>query len=308
MHRQRELTDQRYAMRYLYPAFIVLGAVLLLPLIFSAAASLMRWRLIPKDIRWLGLGNFIKLFGDNDVWHSIGLTLRFTVISVAFEMVAGYLVAAFLNIDFKGNKLVRVIVLLPMMLPPTIIALCWKLIMNYDRGVLNQVLAFIFGNGAKQVWLGKDWAFYSVLLVEVWISTPFVVLNVLAGLQAVSTDIIEASKIDGANIVQRAYYVVIPVIKPVLLVALIFRTTFSLRNFPIAYVLTGGGPANYTQFFALELYQEAFGKYHIGYASALSWLLIIVTFALSIGYTKITMRGESYCISCSCQSRARKIS
>lgn len=292
MRNRRELSDNRYALRYLYPAFVMLGAVLLFPLGFSAVASLMKWNLVPKDIRWIGLKNYETLFADPGVWHAVWLTLEFTLLSVAIEMALGFLIASFLNIDFRGNKVVRVIVLLPMMLSPTIIALCWKLILNYDRGVLNQVIAAVFGSGAKQVWLGKEWAFVSVLLVDVWINTSFVVLNVLAGLQAVSVDIIEASKIDGATAVQRAFRVVIPVIKPVLLVALIFRTTFALRNFPIAYVLTGGGPANYTQFYALELYKEAFGKYHVGYASALSWLLIVVTFVLSVAYTKMTMRGE----------------
>lgn len=113
--------------------------------------------------------------------------------------------------------------------------------LNYDRGIINEVLAYIFGSGAKQVWLGKEWAFTAVLLVDIWINTSFVVLNVLAGLQSVSVDIMEASVIDGANAWQRATRITIPLIKPVLLVALIFRTTFALRNFPIAYVLTGGG-------------------------------------------------------------------
>lgn len=280
-------------MRYIYPALFMLGLVLLLPLAFSAVTSFMKWNLVPKVTRWIGFKNYIDIFEDSSTWHSVWLTVKFTVLSVSIQMVLGFLIASFLNIDFKGNKIVRVIVLLPMMLSPTIIAMCFKMILNYDRGILNQIIAFLFGNEAKQVWLGKDWAFWSVLLVDIWINTSFVVLNVLAGLQAVSVDIIEASKIDGANSIQRAFSIIIPVIKPVLLVALIFRTTFALRNFPIPYVLTGGGPANYTQFYALELYSEAFGRYHVGYASALSWLLIIVTLALSIAYTRITMRGEN---------------
>ncbi len=293
MRGHRELADNRYAMRYIYPAFAMLGIVLLLPLGFSVVASFMKWNLIPQSIKWEGFGNYIKILQDSKIWHSVGLTLRFTVLSVTIEMVLGFLVASFLNIDFKGNKIVRVIVLLPMMLSPTVIALCWKLILNFDRGVLNQILASFFGFSSKQVWLGKDWAFISVLFVDIWINTSFVILNVLAGLQSVPTDIIEASKIDGANASQRTFGIVIPVIKPVLLVALIFRTTFALRNFPLVYVLTGGGPANYTQMYALELYKEAFGKYHIGYASAMSWLLILVTFLLSIAYTRITMRGKN---------------
>lgn len=292
MRNQRTLSDHRYAMRYIYPAFFVLGVVLLLPLGFSIVASLMRWNLVPRRVKWLGLDNYIKIFQDAEVWHSVWLTLQFTVLSVSLEMLLGFLIAMFLNGDFRGCKFVRVVVLLPMMLSPTVVALVFKLMLNYDRGVINEVISTLFGRAARQVWLGKDWAFFSVLAVDIWINTSFVVLNVLAGLQSVSVDIMEASVIDGANAWQRATRITIPLIKPVLLVALIFRTTFALRNFPIAYVLTGGGPANYTQFYALELYKEAFTKYNVGYASALSWLLIAITFCLSVAYTKLTMKGE----------------
>lgn len=279
-------------MRYIYPALFMLGLVLLIPLIFSLVTSLMRWNLVPRRIKWVGLGNYVKIFKDPEVWHSVKLTMQFTVLSVSLEMLLGFLIALFLNIDFRGCKFVRVVVLLPMMLSPTVIAMVFKLMLNYDRGIINQALAAFLGSGAKQVWLGKEWAFWVVLFVDVWINTSFVVLNVLAGLQGVSVDIVEASVIDGANAFQRATRITIPLIKPVLLVALIFRTTFALRNFPIAYVLTGGGPANYTQFFALELYKEAFTKYNVGYASALSWLLIVITFIMSVIYTQITMKGE----------------
>lgn len=292
MRNRRPLSEHRYAMRYIYPALFMLGLVLLIPLIFSLVTSLMRWNLVPRRIKWVGLGNYVKIFKDPEVWHSVKLTMQFTVLSVSLEMLLGFLIALFLNIDFRGCKFVRVVVLLPMMLSPTVIAMVFKLMLNYDRGIINQALAAFLGSGAKQVWLGKEWAFWVVLFVDVWINTSFVVLNVLAGLQGVSVDIVEASVIDGANAFQRATRITIPLIKPVLLVALIFRTTFALRNFPIAYVLTGGGPANYTQFFALELYKEAFTKYNVGYASALSWLLIVITFIMSVIYTQITMKGE----------------
>lgn len=284
--------ENRYALRYIYPTFTVLLIVLILPLCFSIVASFMKWNLVPRNIRWIGLKNYTDIFSDPKIWHAAQLTISFTVLAVAIEMLLGFLIASFLNIDFKGNRFVRVIVLLPMMLSPTVIAMCFKLILNYDRGLLNKFVSFLFGSAARQVWLGKDWAFLAVLLVEVWINTSFVVLNVLAGLQSVNQDIIEASKIDGAGTLQRTWHIILPSIRSVLLVALIFRTTFALRNFAVPYVLTGGGPADYTQFYSLELYKEAFGKYHIGFASALSWLLIVLTMVLSVFYTKLTLRGE----------------
>lgn len=292
MLKKHPLSEHRYGMRYIYPALLMMALVLLLPLGFSVVASFMKWNLVPRRVKWIGLDNYIRIFQDASFWHSVWLTLKFTVYSVVLEMLLGFLIAMFLNTEFKGCKFVRVVVLLPMMLSPTVVALVFKLMLNYDRGIINQILASCFGAAAKQVWLGKDLAFFSVLAVDVWINTSFVVLNVLAGLQSVSVDILEASVIDGANPWQRTTRITIPLIKPVLLVALIFRTTFALRNFPIAYVLTGGGPANYTQFYALELYKEAFSKYNVGYASALSWILIAITFCLSVAYTRLTMKGE----------------
>lgn len=290
--KDRLASENRYAMRYIYPAFVLIGIVLVFPLLFSLVASFMKLNLVPKNIKWVGIKNYSKIFSDSSTWHSIWLTLRYAVISVAVEMILGFIIASFLNIDFKGNKIVRIVALMPMMLSPTIVAIMWKFLLNYDRGAVNKIIAVVFGPEARKVWLGKDWAFYAVMLVDVWVNTSFVVLNVLAGLQSVPVDILEAAKIDGANTVQKTFHVVIPMIKPVLLVALIFRTTFALRNFSITYVLTGGGPANYTWFYSLELYQEAFGKYHVGYASALSWILIVVTFVFSIFYTRITLKGE----------------
>lgn len=123
MRNRRALSDHRYAMRYIYPAFLMLGLVLLVPLGFSIVASLMKWDLVPRRIKWVGFGNYIKIFQDVEVWHSTWLTLKFTVLSVGIEMLLGFLIASFLNIDFRGCKFVRVVVLLPMMLSPTVIAL-----------------------------------------------------------------------------------------------------------------------------------------------------------------------------------------
>lgn len=290
----RKISDQRYAMRYIWPSLIYLGVVLLIPLLFSVVASFTKWELMPpSDVKFIGLDNYVKLFQDAEVRASAVTTLKYLFFSVSLQMVLGFLIAAFLNVEFRGCKFVRVVVLLPMMLSPTIIALTWKLILNYDRGVLNYLLTQLFGQGAAQVWLGRDWAFRTLIFVEVWSNTPFVVLMILAGLQAIPVDVMEAAAIDGASRVQRTFRVVIPMMRHIILVALIFRTTFALRDFPLPWVLTAGGPANLTNIFGIELYKQAFKYYHIGYSSALSWILILLTFGFSILYTRITLKKET---------------
>jgi len=285
--------DQRYAMRFIYPALIYLIVVLFMPLAFSLVASLFKWDLIGDTAReFVGAGNYIDSFGDEEVVKSFLVTFKFTAISIAVEMLLGFFIALFLNRKFRGNKIVRVVILLPMMLSPTIIALTWKLILNADRGVLNYLLEVVFGKGAAQVWLGKDFAMASLVFVEAWMNTPFVILMILAGLQSISQDVIDASLVDGTSRAQRMVYITIPFLRPVILVALVFRTTFALRNFALPWVLTSGGPANLTNVFSVELYRQAFSYYHVGYSSALSWILILVTFVLSVLYVKLTLPRE----------------
>ncbi|QQO10685.1 carbohydrate ABC transporter permease [Breznakiella homolactica] len=290
---KRELNNQRYAMRYIYPALGYLAVVLFIPLAYSIVVSFFKWDLIGDTTRkFIGFKNYIDIFKDEEVLRSFGVTFKYLFWSVVLEMLFGFLIALFLNRKFWGNKAVRIVVLLPMMLSPSIIALTWKLILNADRGILNYILTVLFGRDAAQVWLGKDFAMATLIAIEVWMNTPFVVLMVLAGLQSISQDVIEASLVDGASKMQRVFYITLPLMRPVMFVALIFRTTFALRNFPLPWVLTGGGPANLTNVFGIELYRQAFTYYHIGYASALSWVLVIITFGFSIIYAKMTLKKE----------------
>jgi multiple sugar transport system permease protein len=284
------LNDQRYAMGYIYPALAYLFIVLFLPLGFSLIVSFFQWDLIGAGARkFIGLRNYIDSFHDEEVLKSFFVTFKFVAWSIIIEVVLGFLIALFLNKKFWGNKFVRIIILLPMMLSPSIIALTWKLILNSDRGVLNYLLELVFGANAPQVWLGKNFAMATLIFVEAWMNTPFIVLMVLAGLQSISQDVVDASLVDGATKLQRTFFITIPLIRPVLLVAVIFRTTFALRNFSLPWVLTSGGPANLTNVFSIELYRQAFSYYHIGYSSALSWLLILATFVLSVMYAKLTL-------------------
>jgi multiple sugar transport system permease protein len=290
---KHELNNQRYAMNYIYPALVYLIVTLFFPLGYSLVASFFKWDLIGDTTRkFIGFRNYINLFQNEEALKSFGLTFKFVAGAVSIEMVLGFCIALFLNRKFCGNKIVRVVLLLPMMLSPTIVALMWKLVLNADRGILNYFLSTVFGRGAAQVWLGKDLAMSTLIFVEIWMNTPFVILMVLAGLQSISQDIVDASLVDGATKLQRIFYITIPSIRSVLLVAIIFRTTFALRNFSLPWVLTAGGPGNLTIVFSIELYRQAFSYYHIGYSSALSWILVIVTFVMSIFYTKLTLRKE----------------
>ncbi len=288
--KDKKSENDRYAYRYIYPGLIFLLVVLIAPLVFSVITSFFQWDLIGfTDKKFIGFKNYVQVFKNEETLNSFWVTIKFLFATITMEMLIGYLVALFLNRPFKFRKLVRVIVIMPMMLSPTIVALMWKMILNSDRGVMNYILESIFGRSAYINWFGPKMALFTLILVDVWLNMPFVALMVLAGLQGISTDIIEASRVDGANSWQRNWYITMPLMQPVLLVALIFRTTFNLREFPLPWILTSGGPANLTNVFGVELYRQAFSYYHLGYSSALSWILIIITFALSVCYTRMTL-------------------
>jgi len=283
----------KYAYKYIFPALIYMCLVLFIPLVFSLVTSFFKWDLIGDITRkFIGLKNYRKLLTDDETLNSFKVTFQFLFWTVLLEMIFGYLIAAFLNRKFFGNKVVRVIILIPMMLSPTIVALMWKIIFNGDHGIANYIIESILGPGHAVIWFSKENALRSVIFVDVWLNTPFVALMVLAGLQGIPTELIEAADVDGANLFQKNRYIIIPSLKQVLLVAVIFRTTFNLRQFPLPWIMTAGGPANATNVFGIELYRQAFSFYHIGYSSALSWLLIIITFGFSVLYTRITLRGE----------------
>lgn len=291
--RKRIITRKdRYAYNYVLPALIFMCVVLFIPLFFSLITSFLKYDLIgDTQKKFVGFENFRNVLTDEDMHNSLLVTLKFLFWSVLLEMVLGYLLGLFLNRKFFGNHFVRIIILIPMMLSPTIVALMWKIIFNGDRGIANYLIELVFGPGSGVVWFSMENALKTVIFVDVWLNTPFVALMVLAGLQGIPQELIEAADVDGASIIQKNRYIIMPSLKQVLLVALIFRTTFNLRQFPLPWIMTSGGPAGATNIYGIELYKQAFSFYHIGYSSAMSWILILITFVFSVMYTRLTFRG-----------------
>lgn len=277
----------KYAYKLISPSLIILISVLVVPLLFSLVTSFMKYNLLETSaMTFTGFKNYLFTLSNKDILSSLKITLIYVSVSVTIEMVFGTTIALILNMPFFGYKIVRVIILLPMLTSPAVTALSWRLILHPQRGVLNYLLSFF---GVKNiVWLSAQLAFPVLVAIEVWMFTPFVTLMVLAGLQGISEEVLEASIVDGANGLQRTFKIVLPMVKPVLKVALIFRTIFALRNFPLPWVLTGGGPANATNVFGIELYKQAFRYYDVGIASAMSWILVVITASLSIFYIHST--------------------
>jgi len=285
-------SKDKYAYKLIIPSIIYLFVILIVPLMFTLFLSTYNWNLIGDSREFVGIKNFLNILSDKEVIHSFKLTFIFVFVSVSVEFILGTAIALLLNRPFKGYNIVRVIMLIPMMISSTIVSLAWRLILHSERGVLNYLLILLGLD--SQIWLGRDLAFPTIIAIEIWMSTPFITLMVLAGLQAVPEELMDAALVDGANWWQRLTKVTFPIIKPVVMVAFIFRTMFALRNFALPWVLTAGGPANRTNVFSIELYRQAFSYYQIGNSSAMSLILVVITVILSIFYIRLMSRESLY--------------
>ena len=242
--------------------------------------------------RFLGLQNYGRLFTDVHFWQSVRFTLLFVIISVSLELFLGMLFALLLNEAFPGRGFLRVIILIPWAIPVAISARIWQLIYNFDYGLFNFIAVQLgFSNGPVN-WLGSPLgAFISIVISDVWKTTPFITIILLSGLSAIPGELYEQSIIDGTSMWQRFKYITLPLLKPVLVVALLFRTIDAVRIFDLIYILTGGGPGGSTT--SISIY--AF-KYYLtgdfGYGSAISVVVFLIASVLAVLYIKFGRFGE----------------
>ena len=227
------------------------------------------------------LANLALLRADDVIVPAIVNTLVFVVVAVALEIVLGLALAILVAGVARGKGLVRTVMILPILVPPVAIGSMWKLLYNYDFGIFNQTLS---GLGLPPVnWLGStSLALWSVIAVDVWHWVPFVFLILLAAVEALPVEVLEAARVDGATRWQLVRRVMLPLLKPAIVVALVFRTILAFKVFDEVYLLTSGGPGNSTELVTLHLYKVFFEQNQLGYGALLSLALIaaIVAFLL----------------------------
>lgn len=267
------------------PAVVYVGGVALVPVLFTLWLSCRRQLPIFGISRFVGLGNYRYLLTDGRFWAALAHTMYFVVFSVALELALGIAIALLLNQKFPGRGVARAVVLIPWAVPSVVAARFWELIFNSDYGVLNYLLR------AKINWLGDPhWAMIGAILADVWKTTPFVMLLVLAGLQVIPDDLYRAARIDGANAWQVFRHVTLPLLMPVILLVLLFRTMDAARMFDLIFVLTGGGPANQTETLMIYAYKLLYRTLQFGYGSAVAVATFLLIFTLSLGYMRTLRR------------------
>ncbi|MEW6712442.1 MAG: sugar ABC transporter permease, partial [Candidatus Riflebacteria bacterium] len=242
-----EKAEVRTAWLFVLPLMLIVGVFIVLPVIGTIFNSFfLDVSFLPR--RFIGLKNYIDLLGSPDFLQALRFTFAYAVAAVSLEAVFGVMFAVLLNEAFVGRGFLRVVILIPWAIPTIVSARTWQLIYEYNYGIMNY-LVVAMGISAERInWMGTEFgAFWALVFADVWKTTPFVVLILLAGLQAIPEDLYQQAKVDGAGMFKRFFCITLPLLKPVLVIALIFRTIDSLRMFDLVYVLTGGGPGGATR-------------------------------------------------------------
>lgn len=301
MSRSRLMRQRvRSAWLFLAPMLLVLAAVAGWPLLRTFYYSFTDASLADLDARqWVGFDNYFSmlsmpsgrvlydgLLADPVWWRAVWNTLLFAVVSVSCETVLGMIVALVLNADFRGRGFVRAAILIPWAIPTIVSAKMWQWMLNDQFGIINAVLLNLGLIDAKIAWTAStDTAMIAVLIVDIWKTTPFMALLFLAALQMLPRDVIEVARLDGANPWQIFWKVTLPLIRPAVMVAVIFRALDALRIFDLIYVLT---PNNvHTKSMSVFVRDNLFEFDKFAYGSAASTLLFLIVALLTISYIRI---------------------
>ena len=273
-------TNRRWVM--LAPAVIVLLVLVAFPTVYMFTVAFQKFN--PAQMganEWIGLDNFARLLTDQKFHNALKNTLVFTAVAVSLEFLLGLGFALLVDKYLQRLTFIKTILLIPMMLPPIAVALNWRLLMQPRFGVINDVLSRVFGL-EPVLWTAKiETAMISLIIVDVWEWTPFVFLMVLAGLAGLPRDPYEAADIDGANAWHKFRDLTWPFLKPVIAIVVLLRVMDAFRIFDQVFILTRGGPAGATETLSLYLYKIAFQFFDLGYASAMSLFMLVLTIGVS---------------------------
>src|SRR5215217_2913757 len=269
------------------PALVVIAIVAAYPIGYAIWLSLNQYSVRVAGLsRFVGLDNYIDALKSSEFWSATGTTFLFTTVSVALELVIGLAMALAMHQAFKGRAVLRTVVLVPWAILTVVTAITWRTIFEPDLGLAPVVLGKLGLPGADTVWLGeRGYALSVMIFADVWKTAPFMALLLLAGLQVIPEDLYDAAKVDGATTWQRFTRITLPLLRPAILVALIFRTLDALRIFDLPYVLTRG--SNGTTTLSLLAHQELTVNRIYGLGSALSILTFVIVMAVSFLYIRL---------------------
>jgi multiple sugar transport system permease protein len=279
----------------LTPAFLLLGAIIVYPVLRAIWLSFQSYSLIePQNQGFIGLRNYATLLtGDAVFWQAAGYTARWVVVNVAAQLLIGCLFALVLNESFRGRALVRGLILVPWVMPSSVTGLMWTFMFDGQFGIINKVLVGLGVLSTPIPFLSRpEWALWAIIVASVWYGVPFFTIMLLAGLQSIPPDYYEAASVDGADALQRFWWITLPLWRPMIFIVTLLRTIWLSQYVEIIYIMTGGGPVRYSTTIPVYGYVTSVVKLDFGYAAAIAVSLAAVMMAVAYAYLRLASRLE----------------
>ena len=289
-----KLISKKTLLLFFLPGAIFMGAFLIYPIFKMVFDSFFKVG-ITGARTFIGFDNYIKAFTAGGFLKQLKNTLIYILIAVSVETVLGFIFALLFELDYKGSKIVRSLMMTPLMIAPLVAGLIWKLMMSSNFGIVNEFLTRIgiLSSPSDILWLADSrWSLIACCIADIWLTTPFMMLMILAGLQGLDTSVSEAARMDGASKLQEIFYIKIPGIKPVVLTALAVRIIDAAKTFDIIWAMTEGGPGTSTTSIAVLIYKKGFGGGQFAYQSANAVMLFIVVVLISVFQLRILEKRE----------------
>lgn len=278
--------------KLILPLALALMAIMIYPLLFSAWISVHDYRLTRlDDVRFDGLGNYLHILTDGPFWTALTNTLMFVFGAVGLEFVLGLSLALLLQRMMRLQNAARAILLAPMFITPIAVGLMFRFLLDPALGVIPHYLGLL---GIGIDWFGGGMALFSIILIDVWQWTPFMVLMFIAGLEALPQAPFEAARVDGASPWMTFRSLTLPMLRPVILVALIIRALDAFKVFEYVYAITRGGPGDATETIQFFIYKTGFRFFRMGEAAAMAFVLVAITMTLVVALYIVMKRGASH--------------
>ncbi|MFQ6018133.1 MAG: carbohydrate ABC transporter permease [Kiloniellaceae bacterium] len=283
--------ENLFALVCIAPSILVLFALTIFPLVYAAYISFHDFYMPrPHAMQFVGLQNYGDIFVDSRFWISLKQSAFFMVGSISVEFILGASLALFFFEEFRGRSAKAAylpMILVPMMIAPVVVGYMWRLLYQVQFGPINYLLLEFLNIGPFEWTSNPQTALLSVIIADIWQWTPFVTLVMLAGIVSLPQELFEVAEIDGASVFQRARYIILPMLRRVIAIILLIRVLDAFREFDKIFVLTQGGPGTATETAVFYAYLSGFKYFKVGYASAMSILLLIVTVIICVAIAKV---------------------
>jgi multiple sugar transport system permease protein len=291
-HRLLAIPDRGIAWLFIAPTILLLLAINIFPLLWTVYLSFTNYRSNRpgQAIEWVGTRNYERLLGSEDIWGYLQATAHFVVSTMLVQVVLGLGLALLINRNFRGSGVWTTIVLIPMMLSPAVVGTFWTYLYQPQTGIFSYIVNLFANVGALDMIGSVHLAPWSIVIVDTWMWTPYIMLLCLAGLRSIPVYLYEAAEIDRANALQKFWYITLPRVMPFLMLAVLFRGIENFKMFDMVVELTSGGPGSITELASINLKREAFENWRTGYSSAFAVILFVTVFGLGNIYVKALNR------------------